>query len=87
MRALAQSDDSVFNIGVGEGTSVNAVFGAVAAASGYTRRPRHRAAPAGDVGRIYLDVRKARETLGWTARVGLEAGIAATVESFREDTR
>ncbi len=83
LKALAQSDDSVFNIGVGEGTSVNAVFGAVAAASGYMRRPRHREARAGDVGRIYLDVRKARETLGWTARVGLEAGIAATVESFR----
>ena len=83
LKALAQPGDGVFNIGVGEGTSVNAVFGALAAATGYTRSPRHRAARAGDVGKIYLDVRQAREGLGWTAAVGLEAGIAATVESFR----
>ncbi|MCH8847991.1 MAG: NAD-dependent epimerase/dehydratase family protein [Chloroflexi bacterium] len=83
VKALAQPGDDVFNIGVGEGTSVNAVFGALAAATGYARSARHRAARKGDVGKIYLDVRKAREGLGWTAAVGLEAGIAATVESFR----
>ena len=83
VRALAQSGDDVFNIGVGEGTSVNAVFGALAAATGYARSARHRAARKGDVGKIYLDVRKAREGLGWRAAVGLDAGIAATVESFR----
>ena len=87
VKSLAQSGDGVFNIGVGAGTSVNAVFGALAAATGYTRSPRHRAARAGDVGKVYLDVRKAREALGWTAAVGLEAGIAATVESFRGDVR
>ena len=87
VRSLEQPGDDVYNIGVGEGTSVNAVFGALAAAVGYTRSPRHRPARAGDVGRIYLDVRKAREALGWTAAVGLEAGIAATVESFRGDVR
>ena len=87
VKSLAQSGDGVFNIGVGAGTSVNAVFGALAAATGYTRSPRHRAARAGDVGKVYLDVRRAREALGWTAAVGLEAGIAATVESFRGDVR
>ena len=87
LKALAQPGDGVFNIGVGEGTSVNAVFGALAAATGYTRSPRHRAVRAGDVGRIYLDVRQAREGLGWTAAVGLEAGIAATVDSLRVEGR
>jgi len=87
LKALAQPGDGVFNIGRGEGASVNAVFGALAAATGYTRSPRHRAARAGDVGKIYLDVRQARESLGWTAAVGLEAGIAATVASFRKDGR
>ena len=87
VKALAQSEDDVFNIGVGRGTSVNAVFGALAAATRYARSPRHRAARAGDVGKIYLDVRKARKGLGWKAAVGLEAGIAATVDSFRVEGR
>ena len=83
VRALGASGDGVFNIGVGSGTSVNAIFGALAAATRYARSARHRAARKGDVGKIYLDVRKAREGLGWRAAVGLDAGIAATVESFR----
>ena len=87
VRALAQRGDDVFNVGRGEGTSVNEVFGALAAATSYTRSPRHRAVRAGDVGKIYLDVRKARDALGWTAAIGLEAGIASTVEAFREDGR
>ena len=81
--ALAGPAGGVFNIGRGEGTSVNAVFGALAAATGYARPPKHRPARAGDVSRIYLDVRKAREDLGWSAAVGLEAGLVATVESLR----
>ncbi|MCI0816188.1 MAG: NAD-dependent epimerase/dehydratase family protein [Chloroflexi bacterium] len=83
VKALAGPAGGVFNIGRGEGTSVNAVFGALAAATGYARPPKHRPARAGDVSRIYLDVRKAREDLGWSAAVGLEAGLVATVESLR----
>ena len=83
VKALAGPAGGVFNIGRGEGTSVNAVFGTLAAATGYARPPKHRPARAGDVSRIYLDVRKAREDLGWSAAVGLEAGLVATVESLR----
>ena len=87
VKALEQSDDGVFNVGIGEGTSVNAVFGVLAAATTYTRSPRHRPPRVGDVRRIFLDVRKAREDLGWSAAVGLEAGLAATVEAFRGGVR
>ena len=83
VKALAGPAGGVFNIGRGEGTSVNAVFGTLAAATGYARPPKHRPARAGDVSKIYLDVRKAREDLGWSAAVGLEAGLVATVESLR----
>ena len=83
VKALAGPAGGVFNIGRGEGTSVNAVFGTLAAATGYARPPKHRPARAGDVSRIYLDVRKAREDLGWSAAVGLEAGLVATVGSLR----
>ena len=83
VKALAGPAGGVFNIGRGGGTGGNAVFGTLAAATGYARPPKHRPARAGDVSRIYLDVRKAREDLGWSAAVGLEAGLVATVGSLR----
>ena len=87
VKALAQTTDGVFNIATGAGTSVNAVFGALAAAAHYRRAPKHRAPRPGDVGVIYLDVRKARDGLGWAAAVGLDAGLAATLDSFRVAVR
>jgi nucleoside-diphosphate-sugar epimerase len=31
-----------------------------------------------------LDVTRARSEIGWSAKTGIEAGIAATVRSYRE---
>lgn len=84
VRALAQEADGVFNIGTGKGTTVNAVFRHLARTTGYTRTPRYRAPRRGEVHRIYLDVRSAAKTLGWTPTVGLEAGLALTADHFRQ---
>ena len=45
--------------------------------------PDHRPERPGEVRRIALDCTRAREVLGWEARVGLEDGITQTLESVR----
>jgi UDP-glucose 4-epimerase len=49
---------------------------------------QHGAARIGDVKRNFSDTRKARERLGWTARVSLKKGLDRTVAWFiKEDAR
>lgn len=76
--------DGIFNIGTGIGTTVNQVYEGLRAATGY-QGPVHYGPPkAGEVYRIYLDVRKAKAELGWTPQVSLAEGFRLTVESFRK---
>ncbi len=82
--ALTQSEDGVYNIGTGEGTTVAQVFDALAGATDYGGSPEHAAERPGDVHRIYLDVRRAERGLGWRASVSLEEGIRCTVDAMRE---
>ena len=72
------------NIGTGVPTSVNQVFRALAASTGYGREPGYQAARDGDVRHIYLDVAHAASVLNWRPTVGLEEGLKVTVESFAE---
>jgi nucleoside-diphosphate-sugar epimerase len=65
-------------------TSVNQVFRALAASTGYGREPGYQAARDGDVRHIYLDVAHAASVLNWRPTVGLEEGLKVTVESFAE---
>jgi dTDP-glucose 4,6-dehydratase len=45
-----------------------------------------RLRPAGsEVERLLADNTKAREVLGWTAKVGLKEGLAKTIEWFRSN--
>ncbi|GBD11057.1 UDP-glucose 4-epimerase [bacterium HR23] len=81
--ALSQKTSAVYNIGTGRGTSVNALFERLARLIGYRRPPRYAPPRPGEVYRIWLDVGRAREGLGWTPRVDLEQGLALTVQAFR----
>lgn len=82
--ALGQSEDGVYNIGTGEGTTVSQVFDALAGATDYDGVPEHAAERPGDVRRIYLDVRRAQQRLGWRAAMSLGEGIRRTVDAVRE---
>ena len=82
--ALAQDKNGVYNIGNGEGTTVLQVFDALAGATDYDGTPEHADARQGDVHRIYLDVRRAEQGLGWRAEVTLGEGIRRTVDAMRE---
>lgn len=86
-RRVAPDEERVFNIGTGRATSVNALWEAVASATGSPLTPRHEAPRAGDVFRSVLDATRARQRLGWTADVGLADGVRRTWEWFRQQRR
>jgi UDP-glucose 4-epimerase len=82
--ALERGDNDIFCIATGKGTSVNEIYRMLAQETGY--QPEIVRAPKrpGDIYLTYFDCRKATEGLGWTAGVGMEEGIRATLDFFKE---
>lgn len=81
---LAQDADAggIYNIGSGVGTSVNKIFWKLKELTGYPLGPVHGPPKQGEVFKIYLEASKARRELGWEPQVGLDEGLAMTVEYF-----
>jgi UDP-glucose 4-epimerase len=80
----AESDaGGPFNIGLGEEVDVLELVEALRphAADGFD--PEHAPERPGEVRRIALDCSRAREKLGWEAKVGLEEGLERTLASLR----
>jgi UDP-glucose 4-epimerase len=83
LRAANSDAGGPFNIGRGVETTVLELVEALAphAANGF--EPEHAPERPGEVRRIALDTSRAREELGWEARVGLEEGLDRTLASLR----
>jgi UDP-glucose 4-epimerase len=84
--SLYEGDERVFNVGSGEGLSVNQVLAAVARAApdlalNVVRKP----ARAFDVLVNVLDIASLRRETGWAGRTPFEDGVARTVSWFRGD--
>jgi len=73
---------TVMNIGTGRGTSVNALWRAMATIAQPSVGPYHEPARAGDILRSVLDPARARAVLGWQPEVTLEDGLRRTWEWF-----
>ncbi|MEC9292890.1 MAG: GDP-mannose 4,6-dehydratase [Chloroflexota bacterium] len=83
----SESDRSgPFNIGTGIGTSTNKIFEILARHCGFVNTPIHGSRRPGDIGRISLDIRRAREELGWVPKILLEDGLRTTVEWFEAES-
>lgn len=82
--ALERGDNDIFCIGTGKGTSVNAIYHALAQITSY--RPEIIQAPKrpGDIYLAYFNCSKADQILGWRPQVTIEEGISHTVDFFRE---
>ncbi|MBI2164981.1 MAG: NAD-dependent epimerase/dehydratase family protein [Chloroflexi bacterium] len=81
--ALELGQGQVYNIGSGQGASVNQIYQHLKSAVQYQGEAIHGPAKAGEVFKIHLDVSKARAGLGWKPRVPLEEGLRLTVEYFK----
>jgi UDP-glucose 4-epimerase len=83
--ALERGSGAVFNLGCGEGTSVNRLFELLKDITGYHGDALYEPAKAGETFRIYLDASRARHKLGWRPAVGLDQGLERTVAYFRSE--
>ena len=79
---LADGSPKVFNVGTGRGTTVGALWSAVAAIAGSTVRPSHEPARTGDLVRSVLDPTRARTVLGWEPGVEVADGLRRTWQWF-----
>ena len=83
LRAAEAQATGAINIGRGVQTSVLEIVSALARHSENGFQADHVAARPGEVQHIYLDTSRAREELGWEARVDLDEGLELTLASLR----
>ncbi len=76
--AEGRAAGQAYNIGTGIPVSVLELVSAIVAASGVNLPPDVQNTASGEITHQYLDVRRAREDLGWTAATSLAEGLQAT---------
>lgn len=72
-----------YNIGAGQGTTLNTLLALVESVTGCHLQVERQPARASDVSRIELDIRHARECLGWRPCVSLDEGLSRTWKSLQ----
>jgi UDP-glucose 4-epimerase len=83
--ALEKGSGEMVNLGTGVGTSVNDIVRELQVITGFGEGAIHEPARAGEVQRIYLDARRAKQVLGWAPRVSFAEGLRRTVEWSRHN--
>lgn len=73
----------IYNLGSGEGTSINTIFAYLKDITGYEHEPTHGPAKLGETYQIYLNAEKAQEELGWHKETTLHDGLHKTVQFFK----
>ena len=76
-----------YNIGTGQGTSVNTIFQLLKGIIKYKWNPVHGPARAGEVYKVSLDSSKFANEMGWKPNVPMEEGLGRTVDYFRQILR
>ncbi len=79
----ARSNERVFNIGTGVGTSFLKTIKIIAGLTNQELRPIFITEPAGYVASIIANTQRVMKELGYQAKVSIEEGIAQTLESLR----
>lgn len=77
----------IYNLGLGQGVSVNEIFSQLKSLTHYQLEPANGPAKAGETFKIYLDSRCIQKELGWRSQVSLTEGLAKTIEYFRRHER
>ncbi|HTW84530.1 MAG TPA: NAD-dependent epimerase/dehydratase family protein [Candidatus Sulfotelmatobacter sp.] len=82
--ALEEGSEETFVIGTGKKTSVNQIYKALVEVTGIEAPVTHAPRRAGDAREIYFNPKKAKNELGWQAKVALLDGMRATYAYFRD---
>jgi nucleoside-diphosphate-sugar epimerase len=77
---------TIVNVATGRATSVRELADTIGTILGLPVDRELHPARTGDIRDSYADVARARELLGWEARVGLEDGLRLAAEAFLERT-
>ncbi len=83
LRALETGSKGTFNIGTGEGLTVNNLYRRLKELTRYEGEVKYAPARPGEVFRIALDASHAHEGLGWQPKTSLDDGLRATVDWIR----
>lgn len=86
LMASEHEQSGPFNIGTGIGTSTYKIFEILARHCDFTKTPVYGSPRPGDIRRISLDIRRAREQLDWAPKMHLEDGLRNTVEWFEAES-
>lgn len=81
--ALSKGQNQILNIGTGVETSIKNLEREIAAATGYSLRPKFAPKRNGELQKSLLDAGKAKRILGWSPKVSLRNGLVRTVEYFK----
>ncbi len=85
--ALERGSGEIFVIGTGKKTSVNEIYRAMVAVTGFEAPVTHAPRRPGDAREVYFNPAKAKRGLGWEAQVPLIDGMRTTYEFFRDKER
>jgi UDP-glucose 4-epimerase len=81
--ALQDSNlNQAFNLGSGQGTSINQIFALLKDITQFPRAEVHGPAKLGETRRIFLDASRAKRELNWAPEIGLKEGLEKTVAYF-----
>ena len=85
--ALELGSGGAYNLGSGEGTTINQIFQTLKYINHYKREPIYAPPKKGETFKIYLDTQKANNELNWDPDVDLEAGLRKTAEFFQKSNQ
>jgi UDP-glucose 4-epimerase len=85
LKSLHLGSGQAFNLGSGNGTTINQIFTILSEITSYDQPANYGPAKKGETYRIYLDSSRAKQALAWTANVNLNEGLHKTVEYFNKN--
>jgi len=83
MAARDKGGGELLNIGSGAELSVNELYGKLAELTNARLEPVYAQARSGELQRIYVDISKAAQVIGWHPSTTLDDGLKQTVAWFR----
>jgi UDP-glucose 4-epimerase len=76
-----------YNVGTGRETSTARVLELLQSAAGTSIEPKHAELKPGELAASALDSRRIEQELGWKATIGVEEGLAQTLDWYRHGRR